>query len=182
MSERPGPSQLSFLPPEDALTLHHLRTLVAEAHRLYRTRSGFDPEGAIHLASPEDVFLLLRDQLEPLTQEQVHVLTLTAKNHVIGVHLLYQGTISTSPVRLAEIFRLPILDAAPAIVLAHNHPSGDPAPSPDDIRLTRQLVEAGRLLDIEVLDHIVLGHRRFVSMRERDLVDFTFHRGGGWGV
>lgn len=178
MSEsRPGygagePSnQLSFLAPDDALTLHHLRHLVAEAHRIYETRTGFDPREALRLASPADVYRLLAPEVETLQQEQLHVLSLTTKNHVIAAHLVYQGTISGMPVRLAEVFRPAIIDAAAGIVVSHNHPSGDPTPSPDDIRLSRQMSAAGKLLDIEVLDHIVIGRGRFVSLKEMGLID-----------
>lgn len=167
--ERPG--QLSFLAPDDALTLHHLRLLVAEASRIYHTRTGFDPTSAIRLETPQDVYRLLVDQLEHLTQEQLHVLTITTKNRVIGAHMVYQGTLSSTPVRLAEVFRPAILDAAASIVVAHNHPSGDPSPSPDDVRLSHNLAAAGNLLDIPVLDHIVIGGRRFVSLRERGLME-----------
>lgn len=163
--------QLSFLRPDDALTLHHLRHLVAEAHRIYETRTGFDPREAFHLSAPVDVYHLLGPQTEHLKQEQLHVLTLTTKNDLLGAHLVYQGTISSTPVRLAEVFRPAIIDAAASIVVSHNHPSGNPSPSPDDIRLSRQLVSAGKLLDIEVLDHIVIGHGRFVSLKEMGLID-----------
>lgn len=178
MSEsRPGygapesSNQLSFLAPDDALTLHHLRHLVAEAHRIYEARTGFDPRDALRLASPADVYRLLAPQVETLQQEQLHVLSLTTKNHVIAAHLVYQGTITGMPVRLAEVFRPAIIDAAAGIVVSHNHPSGDPTPSPDDIRLSRQMTAAGKLLDIEVLDHIVIGHGRFVSLKEMGLFD-----------
>jgi DNA repair protein RadC len=178
MSEsRPGygssefSNQLSFLAPDDALTLHHLRHLVAEAHRIYETRTGFDPREAIHLRAPADVYRLLAPLVETERQEQLHVLSLTTKNHVIAAHLVYQGTISGVPVRLAEVFRPAIIDAAAGIVVSHNHPSGDPTPSPDDIRLSRQMTAAGKLLDIEVLDHIVIGRGRFVSLKEMGLFD-----------
>jgi DNA repair protein RadC len=177
-------SQLSFLAPDDALTLHHLRHLVAEAQRIYRARTGFDPAEAIRLETPADVYRLLAAEMEHLTQEQLHVLTLTTKMHLVGAHLVYQGTVSSSPVRMAEVFRPAIIDAAPSIVVAHNHPSGDPSPSPDDIRLTRQLTASGRLLDIEVMDHIVIAGGRFISMRERGLADFSSpdQPGGGEDV
>jgi DNA repair protein RadC len=166
----PG-NQLSFLAPDDALTLHQLRHLVAEVHRIYEARTGFDPREALRLSSPADVYRLLGPQVEHLAQEQLHVLSLTTKNHVIAAHLVYQGTITGMPVRLAEVFRPAIIDAAAGIVVSHNHPSGDPTPSQDDIRLSRQMTAAGKLLDIEVLDHIVIGHGRFVSLKEMGLID-----------
>ena len=76
---------------------------------------------------------------------------------------------SNSVVRVSEVFRPPIRDNCPAIILVHNHPSGDPAPSPEDVRVTEQVVDAGTMLDIEVLDHIVIGQQAFVSMKEKRL-------------
>ena len=83
--------------------------------------------------------------------------------------MLYRGSVSSAPVRVAEAFREAVRRNATAIALAHNHPSGDPEPSADDVELTRALVEAGRLLEIDVLDHLVIGHGRWVSLRERRL-------------
>ena len=82
---------------------------------------------------------------------------------------LYRGSVNTSQVRVAEIFRQAIIENAPALVLAHNHPSGDISPSPDDIAVTRAIVEAGKLLDVQVLDHLVIGQGGFASLKERGL-------------
>src|SRR5437899_2306042 len=79
---------------------------------------------------------------------------------------LYQGTANSSVLRAAEVFRPAILRNCPGLILCHNHPSGDPTPSPEDIEATLQLVEAGRILDIELVDHIIIGHQRFVSLKE----------------
>ena len=93
-----------------------------------------------------------------------------SNNYVVSQHAVYQGTVNPSVVRAAEVFKPAIARTCPAIVVVHNHPSGDPAPSPEDIRTTEQLRRAGELLDIELLDHIVLGHeRRYVSLKERGL-------------
>jgi DNA repair protein RadC len=83
--------------------------------------------------------------------------------------MIYQGSVHTSVVRVGEIFREPVRQNAAAIIVVHNHPSGDPAPSGEDLRLTRELMQAGTLLDIEVLDHIVIGRGRFLSLREAGL-------------
>jgi DNA repair protein RadC len=82
---------------------------------------------------------------------------------------LYQGSVSASQVRVGEVFRQAIIEQASAIIIAHNHPSGDPTPSPDDVAVTRAIVQAGKLLDIEVLDHIVVSQDRFISLKERGL-------------
>jgi DNA repair protein RadC len=121
------------------------------------------------VGSPADVVALLGPEMSLLEQEHLRVVLLSAKNHVLAVHEVYKGSVSASPVRASEVFREAVRRNCPNVILVHNHPSGDPAPSPDDVRVTRQVVSAGRLLDIEVLDHVVIGHRRWVSMRERGL-------------
>jgi DNA repair protein RadC len=104
-----------------------------------------------------------------LAQEQLRVLCLDTKNYVVAQQVVYQGTVNSSVVRVAEVFKPAISRTCPAIIVVHNHPSGDPAPSPEDVRTTEQLRKAGELLDIELLDHIVVGHNCFVSMKERRL-------------
>lgn len=96
---------------------------------------------------------------------------LNTKNHVINNwrHSLYKGSLNSSVVRVAEVFREAIRCNAAAIIVAHNHPSGDPTPSPEDIRVTRDIRQAGTLLDIELLDHVIIGAQRYVSMKERGL-------------
>lgn len=118
---------------------------------------------------PEDVARLLSPDLAPLGQEHLRVVLLSTKNHVLAVHQVYVGTVNTSLVRAAEVFRPAIRENAPSVIVVHNHPSGDPAPSQQDIELTRQLYEAGRTLNVALLDHVIIGDGRFVSMKERGL-------------
>jgi DNA repair protein RadC len=118
---------------------------------------------------PDDIARLLQSQLEVLQHEEVRLLVMDTKHHVLAQPTLYRGSINSSPARVAEVFREAVRRNAFAIALAHNHPSGDPAPSNDDVAFTAAVVEAGTLLDVKVLDHIVFGHGRFVSMRERRL-------------
>ena len=93
---------------------------------------------------------------------------LNTKNQVEANLLLYQGTINSSVLRAAEIFRPAITRKCPNVIICHNHPSGDPTPSPEDIAVTEQLVQAGKVLDVELLDHLVIGHHhRFISLKER---------------
>ncbi len=125
--------------------------------------------GPRKVQSPADAADLLAPEMSLLAQEHLRVVLLNAKNHVLGVHEVYKGSVSASPVRVSEVFREAVRRNCPNVVIAHNHPSGDPAPSPEDIHVTRQIVQAGKLLDIEVLDHLVIGHNRWVSMRERGL-------------
>lgn len=118
---------------------------------------------------PDDIARLLQSEMEILQQEEVRLLVLDTKHQVLAQPTLYRGSINSSPARVAEVFREAIRRNAFAIALAHNHPSGDPAPSGDDIAFTNAIVEAGQLLGVRVLDHLVFGHGRYVSMRERQL-------------
>ncbi len=118
---------------------------------------------------PEDIARLLQAEMELLQQEEVRLLVLDTKHHVLAQSTLYRGSINNSPARVAEVFREAVRRNAFAIALAHNHPSGDPAPSQHDVAFTEAIVEAGQLLDIKLLDHLVFGHGRYVSMRERGL-------------
>ena len=97
------------------------------------------------------------------------VMVLDTRNRVLKINKLYRGSLNASTIRISEIFRSPIQMNAASIILFHNHPSGDPSPSPEDIHLTTDLVKAGKLLDIEVLDHIVIGLGSFVSLKEKKL-------------
>ena len=121
------------------------------------------------LSSPADAAELLTALIRDEPQEVLVVITVTTKMRVLGVCEVYRGCIDSSPVRLAEIFRPAILQNAAGIFIAHNHPSGDPTPSADDVAVTRELVKAGQLLDIEVLDHLVIGDGRHVSLRRKGL-------------
>ncbi len=121
------------------------------------------------ITSPAEVAALLMVEMGFLMQEQLRVVCLDTKNHLQKIHLAYQGTVNSSDIRIAEIFREPIRLNSAAIIVAHNHPSTDSTPSPQDILVTRQIVEAGKLLSVEVLDHIILGQGNWFSLRERRL-------------
>lgn len=177
MKEHDPIEQLSFLRPEEAQMMQMLRRFLAEASRIYETRAGTSLENPVTIIGPGDVFELLRVEMAELPQEQLRVLSLTTKNRVLSAPVVYQGTLNSTPVRVAELFRQAILDSAAAIILAHNHPSGDPRPSADDVRMTKTVVEAGNLLDIGVLDHVILTKDGFVSLREQGVVSFSENRG-----
>jgi DNA repair protein RadC len=127
------------------------------------------PEERFVVRSPADVAQLLMAEMSHLEQEHFRVLYLNTRNRLLGVETIYVGSLNTSHIRVGEVFRSAVKRNCAAIIVAHNHPSGDPTPSPEDVEVTRQLVAAGRLLDIEVLDHLVVGQQRFVSLRERGL-------------
>lgn len=123
----------------------------------------------LQVRSPQDVASLLQVRMSTLEQEQLCVVLLNTKNHVMGIRDVYRGSLNTSLIRVAEVFRDAVKENCASIIVAHNHPSGDPTPSPEDVRVTRDLVAAGKLLDIEVLDHLVIGRNRHVSLRQKKL-------------
>jgi DNA repair protein RadC len=134
-----------------------------------RRLSATQPEERVQIKSPGDAANLVMMELMYLDQEHLKVILLDTKNRVLGTPTLFIGTVNSSQLRVAEVFRPAIQRNCPSLIVVHNHPSGDPTPSPEDIRVTEQLVSAGRLLDIEVLDHLVIGQQRFVSLKERRL-------------
>ncbi len=170
--ERYHPSQISFLSPEDAELLHRGRLALAEFVTLYEARREKRLEKAPQIKRPEDAYEYVRFEMENLEQEQLRVINLNTKNRIMSAQMIYQGSLHTTVIRLAEVFRPAIIENANGIVVVHNHPSGeaDP-PSPEDVALTRQIVQAGKLLDIEVLDHLIIGRGSpsFVSLKERHL-------------
>lgn len=108
--------------------------------------------------------------MENQPNEVFAILCLNTKKKVAGAHIISQGSLSSSIVHPREVFKAAILNNAASIILAHNHPSGDPEPSREDIETTRRLVEAGEILGIRVLDHIIIGEQRYLSMREEGLM------------
>ena len=121
------------------------------------------------VSSPADAANLLLPRLSRLEQEELHVILLDTRNQVLGIHQIYKGSLNTSVVRISEVFRPAIEAPAAAIIVAHNHPSGIPDPSAEDVNVTRQLVQAGKMLDISVLDHVIIGQNRYISLKERGL-------------
>lgn len=108
-------------------------------------------------------------RMRHLREEDLRVLILDTRNRVLSMPVIYRGSLETSIVRVAKIFPPAVSEQAAAIIVADNHPSGDPSPSPEDVHVTRQIVEAGGLFDIQVLDHLVIGDGRYVSLKERTL-------------
>ena len=120
--------------------------------------------------SPADAAALVQYEMALLEKEHLRVLLLDQRNHVLEIVEVYVGSVNSSQVRIAEIFKPAIARMAPAIIVVHSHPSGDPTPSPDDVAVTRAIVQAGKLLDISCLDHLVIGHgNKWVSLKERGL-------------
>jgi DNA repair protein RadC len=119
--------------------------------------------------SPADGANLIMGEMQVLEQEHLVTIILDTKNHVLKIHTVYIGSLNSAQVRVGELFKEAIRCNAAAVIVAHNHPSGDPAPSPEDVSVTRQIVEAGKLLNVDVLDHLVIGQGRWVSLKERGL-------------
>lgn len=128
-----------------------------------------NPDERAMIHSPEDAANLVKYEMGALEQEELRVILLDTRNHVLDIVGVYRGSLNSSQVRIGELFKSAIRRNAAAIIVIHNHPSGDPTPSPDDVALTRAMVEAGKLLDIEVLDHLVVGQRGWISLKERKL-------------
>ena len=127
------------------------------------------PGERVQIRQPADAAQLLLAEMSHLDQEELRVLLLDTKNRIMKMHTVYRGSLNSSLVRVGEVFKEAVRLNAAAIIVAHQHPSGDPTPSPDDVLVTREIVAAGKLLDVDVLDHLVIGEGRYVSMRERGL-------------
>lgn len=126
-------------------------------------------EERFQIRSPADVAQLMQLEMSHLDQEHLRAICLDTKNRVQKIHTVYVGSLNTAVIRVGEVFKEALKLNSAAIIIVHNHPSGDPTPSPEDVMVTRQIIAAGQLLDVEVLDHLVIGHGRFTSMREKGL-------------
>ncbi|HEX9114435.1 MAG TPA: DNA repair protein RadC [Anaerolineae bacterium] len=122
------------------------------------------------ISSPSQAADLVMAEMEAFDQEHLRVLVLDTKNRLTAVEDVYKGNVNMAIVRAAEVLRLAVKVGAPALIVVHNHPSGDPTPSPEDVQVTRTICEAGKLLDIQVLDHLIIGRGKYVSMKERGLI------------
>ena len=160
--------------PEGQAVLEALRSnlsLLGELAARYQV--AFQPHRPARMPTvncPQDVHNLLGPEMGALAQEQLRVLLLNTRNQVLGQRIVYQGNVNSSIVRPAEVLRTAVIESAPSIIIAHNHPSGDPTPSPEDVSITRELVQAGKLLGIDLLDHVVIGADRWASLKERKLM------------
>ena len=119
------------------------------------------------IETPEDIANLVMAEMNGLEREHLRIILLNTKNRVVLIHNLYVGSVNAALVRPAEVFAEAVRWTCPAIAIVHNHPSGDPHPSDEDVAMTRQLIEAGKVLDIEVVDHVIIGRQTYLSMREK---------------
>jgi len=142
---------------------------IQAALELGRRLAALPASEALQIRSPADAANLLLPTMSLLEQETLRVLVLDTRSRVLADVLVYQATVNRTEVRIAELFREAIRRNAPSILMAHSHPSGDPTPSPEDVQITRQAVEVGAMLGIDIVDHLVIGQGRWVSLRERSL-------------
>lgn len=143
---------------------------LAAAFELTRRLRARTPGARIVLSAPQEVYAAFGPLMEDLPREVFRVALLDAQNGLLRDRVISEGTLSASLVHPREVFKLAILESAASVILLHNHPSGDPTPSREDIRLTRQLVECARLLDLRIHDHVVIGRGRFVSLAEQGII------------
>jgi DNA repair protein RadC len=142
---------------------------IKAALELGRRLLAASPTERPQVRTPGDVANLLMLEMGLLEQEHLRTVLLDTKNFVIRVVTVYSGSLNTAVVRVGELFREAVRTNCASLVMVHNHPSGDPTPSPEDVRVTEMVVEAGHLLDIDVIDHIIIGRNRFISLKERGL-------------
>ncbi len=144
-------------------------TQVLAALELGRRLLATHPDERPCIRSPEDIANLLLADMALLEQEHLRVVLLNTRNQVLATPEVYKGTVNATHVRVSDLFRDAVRQGCPSIIVVHNHPSGDPTPSADDAAITKQMVEAGALLGIDVLDHVVIARQGFASLKERGL-------------
>jgi len=143
---------------------------IMAAFELGKRLSAFTGNERPQIKSPGDVSRMFMSQLRYLNTETLHVLSLDSKNYVTKQRRVFEGSLDVSIAHPREIFKFALEESAAAIVIVHNHPSGDPTPSADDIRITKQLIEAGKIMNIPVLDHIIIGDGKYISLKERKII------------
>jgi DNA repair protein RadC len=157
-------NEIAKIPGISQLTALRLKASLALGRKLLQPE---DERPSIN--SPSDAAKILLPILAHREQEYMVIMPLDTRNHVLDVVEVYHGSLNSSMIRIGELFKPALQRNAAAIVAAHNHPSGDPSPSSEDINVTRAIVQAGKLLDISVLDHLVIGLSRWVSLKEKGL-------------
>ncbi|MGY0693179.1 RadC family protein [Virgibacillus sp. FSP13] len=141
--------------------------LLLSAIEIGKRLNQYKPSDRYVIRSPEDGADYIMEEMRGLKQEHFVVLFLNTKNQIIHRQTIFIGSLNASIVHPREVYREAVKRSAASIICAHNHPSGDPSPSQEDIHVTRRLVESGKMIGIELLDHIVIGDRKFVSLKEK---------------
>lgn len=164
-----GLNRAAFADLEGIRGMGAAKTCALKAALELGRRLMIEDEQRVQISSPQDVANLLLAEMGDMEQECLKTVLLNTKNHVLSMPIIYRGSVNSTSLRVGELFREAVRQNATAMIVVHNHPSGDPTPSPEDVAVTRTLVDAGKLMDIEVLDHLVIGHQRYVSLKERRL-------------
>lgn len=138
---------------------------------LARRLESFVEEPKRKIRSPGDVYSMLYPKLRELKKERLTTLHLNTKNEVLREEVVSIGSLNANIVHPREVFRSALMEASASVILTHNHPSGDPSPSREDIAVTKKLVEGGKILGIEVLDHVIIGDGRYVSLKDEGYLD-----------
>lgn len=157
-----SPDILATLPGMSPILVYRLLGALELGHQLQTNTQQERPL----IRRPSDAVRLLERHMSSLNQEQLRVILLDVHNRVMEIETIYIGSLNTTVVRIAEVFRPAITHNSAGIIIAHNHPSGNTTPSDEDIQLTIQLVEAGKMLDIAVVDHLIIGNAEWISLRE----------------
>jgi DNA repair protein RadC len=173
LGEFKGLSGLHRAPFEELCNQHGIgeakAAQIKAAIELGRRLALESPDERPTVNSPADAAALVAYEMSALEQEHLRVILLDTRNRVLDIVEVYKGSVNSSQVHVGELFKPAIRRNASALIVVHNHPSGDPTPSPDDVAVTRAIVQAGKLLDVDVLDHMVIGQGRWVSLKERGL-------------
>jgi len=154
----------------DNQVIEGLRSLLQELTVRYDVNTtSLSADERIEIHNPQDVADIVGPEMRTLAQEQLRVLLLDTKNHAIGQRVIYQGNVNSSMVRPAEVLRPAIVESATSIIIAHNHPSGDPTASAQDVDISIQLSKAAKLMEIDLLDHVIIGRPGHSSLKEQGL-------------
>lgn len=148
------------------MKLEKIYEVVAIKQMRRKSTKGFKPEELV-IRCPEDAYKVANKFIGDYAREVVLVMMLNTKNVVTAVHIAHIGSLNSSIVHPREVFQAAILNNAASIIVAHQHPSGDPTPSREDINVTKRLVEAGTIIGIEVLDHVIVGYGKYFSLKEK---------------
>ncbi|MBC7254703.1 MAG: DNA repair protein RadC [Chloroflexi bacterium] len=160
---RAGIGELCQVPGVGLAKAAQLQAAAELGRRLSLAEGGFRPQ----IGGPVEAARVFQARLVNDVQEQLMVMLLDTKHHVMRVVTVYTGNVNSAVVRTSEVFREAVRENAPAIILGHNHPSGDLTPSPEDLHVTEEICKAGRLLNIRVLDHLIISRQAYVSLKER---------------
>ena len=154
----------------DSQLIESLRGLLHELSARYEVNTtSLRSSSRPRIRGVNDVAALFRSEMQDLAQEQLRVLLLDTRNYVIGQRVIYQGNVNSSMVRPAEVLRPAIVESATSIIIAHNHPSGDPTASAQDVDISIQLSKAAKLMEIDLLDHVIIGRPGHSSLKEQGL-------------